>query len=90
MGPFWLIVLIAALALAGIVAGRVKAGALAKSSGERLHSRPAYYGSYIGVWTALPALILLTVLMILRPSSSTRRCASSFRRRPWRTPSSCR
>lgn len=67
MGPFWLIVVVVLLALSAVVAGRVRAAALARQTGERLHSRPAYYGSYLAVWTALPAIVLLIVLAILRP-----------------------
>ncbi|BBE71819.1 phosphate ABC transporter permease subunit PstC [Oharaeibacter diazotrophicus] len=67
MGSFWLLVVVAALAAIGLVAGRIRVGTLAKSSGTPPHSRPAYYGSYLAIWTALPAVVLLVVLAIVRP-----------------------
>ena len=52
------------LLIAGLVAyalGAWRARNLIKSTGAKLHSRPGYYGGYLAVWTALPALILTLI-----------------------------
>jgi phosphate transport system permease protein len=56
-----LLVLLALTALsAGAYAmGRGKARATASAGGGRPHSLPGYHGSYVALWTGLPAAILL-------------------------------
>ena len=66
MGPLTLIALIAGLSLFGFFLGRWKSIAMA-GSGAPLHSRPNHYGSFVLVWTAVPALVVLTLLVIARP-----------------------
>jgi len=47
---------IAVLALGGFQLGRRRALASAGGHSRRLHSRPGYYGYYVALWCALPAL----------------------------------
>ncbi len=53
-------VLLVAALLAYFI-GRMRA--VQTSSGDRtaLHSRPPYHGTYLAIWTALPAILLLTI-----------------------------
>lgn len=67
MGPLTLLGLIAGLSLFGYLLGRWKSVSLSRKDRSKLHSRPAYYGSFVLVWTAIPALAVLIVLTIARP-----------------------
>ena len=40
---------------------------IAARTGERLHSRPPYYGLYLVLWCAIPAVIVLIVYTLLAP-----------------------
>lgn len=50
------------------IIGLMKARALAKNNPRALHSRPGYYGGYIAIWSALPALIFLLIWSALAPA----------------------
>lgn len=51
--------LVAALLAFGL--GLSRANALAKKGDAHLHSRAGYYGTYLALWTLLPALIVLGI-----------------------------
>ncbi|WP_026785126.1 phosphate ABC transporter permease subunit PstC [Pleomorphomonas koreensis] len=65
MGPLWLLALIAGLSFFGYVLGRWKSVVL--SGKGALAARPGYYGAYVLVWTAMPALAILIVLSLAKP-----------------------
>lgn len=67
MGPLWLLALIAGLSFFGYVLGRWKSVVLTSKGRTALSARPGYYGAYVLIWTAMPALILLIGLSIARP-----------------------
>ena len=57
------------MALAGLSAAtyslaRRRAVATARGQGVRLHSLPGYYGSYVALWTGVPAFLLLAGFLI--------------------------
>ncbi len=54
--------ILAILAVAGIVAffiGRLRSIQVRDGHQQELHSRPSYYGYYLAILTALPAVVLL-------------------------------
>ena len=56
--------ILAILAIAGIVAffvGRLRSIQVCDGHQQELHSRPSYYGYYLAILTALPAVVLLAV-----------------------------
>ena len=57
------------MALAAFYFGRGRSLAVVggPSHGSALHSLPGYYGYYVAIWCALPALALLSVWMLLEP-----------------------
>jgi phosphate transport system permease protein len=65
MGPLWLLALIAGLSFFGYLLGRWKSAVL--SGKGALAARPGYYGAYVLVWTAMPALAILILLSIAKP-----------------------
>ncbi|PWJ19379.1 phosphate ABC transporter permease subunit PstC [Jannaschia seohaensis] len=67
MSPFWLILLVAALALVGAVLGRRKAMASAGGDARVLHSLPNYYGANVALFVAAPALLVLAAWMVIQP-----------------------
>ncbi|MGB5490658.1 MAG: PstC family ABC transporter permease, partial [Woeseiaceae bacterium] len=64
-----IILLLAFMALAAFYFGRGRSLAVVggPSHGSALHSLPGYYGYYVAIWCALPALALLSVWMMLEP-----------------------
>jgi len=48
------------VAAAGHLLGRRRAVAF-RAAGARLHSLPAHYGAYVGLWSAVPALVALAL-----------------------------
>jgi len=54
------------LSAIGYVMGRSRAVSVAGGSIATLHSVPNYYGAYMALWAALPALVLVLVWMALR------------------------
>jgi phosphate transport system permease protein len=47
--------------------GRMRATALAGRLSQRLHSLPSYYGYYVAVWCALPALLVAVAWLAAAP-----------------------
>ncbi|MFY8100125.1 MAG: phosphate ABC transporter permease family protein, partial [Allorhizobium sp.] len=62
-----IILCIIALAALGFVLGRRQAILVSASSGRKLHSLPGYYGQIIALSTAVPALILLGLWLLIQP-----------------------
>ena len=64
-----LILLLAFMTIASFHFGRRRS--LATVAGVRrtvsLHSLPGYYGYYVAIWCALPALLLLTAWLFIEP-----------------------
>ena len=67
MGLSTIILIIIALATVGWVVGVNRSHALVSGETSKLHSRPSYYGAYVLIWTALPALIVLAIWSIVGP-----------------------
>nr|WP_321484000.1 phosphate ABC transporter permease subunit PstC [uncultured Cohaesibacter sp.] len=67
MSPLWLLVAIIVFALVGAVLGRNRAVSCVNGNIATLHSRPGYYGSYVMIWTALPAIFFMVALLIAQP-----------------------
>ncbi len=61
------LLLILALAAVGYQLGKQRALAASSRSGQPLHSLPSYYGYYVALWCALPALALVTLWLVLEP-----------------------
>ncbi|MGB8273978.1 MAG: phosphate ABC transporter permease subunit PstC [Alphaproteobacteria bacterium] len=47
--------------------GRMRAVALAGTAAQKLHSLPSYYGYYVALWCALPALMVAMLWLIIAP-----------------------
>ena len=58
--------IVAALLAFGL--GVSRANALAKKGDAQLHSRPGYYGTYLALWTLLPALIVTLLWTAAEPT----------------------
>ena len=67
MQPFWLFVIVLAIAVAAFVLGRGRAMQSASGDARELHSRPNYYGLNAFGMTLVPAAILLVAWVILQP-----------------------
>ena len=68
MSPLSLIVSLLALSVFGYYFGRRRAFAMAGGRSRSLHSRPGYYGAYVALWCAIPALAIFAVWLIVQPS----------------------
>jgi len=62
-----LLLIVAAIGVAGYLAGSWRANALAGGKSSSLHSRPGYYGAFVAIWSMLPAVIVLLVWIIASP-----------------------
>ena len=64
-----LILLLGLLATAAFFFGRSRSLALAGGHGRRsrLHSLPGYYGYFVAIWCVLPALLLLSLWLLIEP-----------------------
>ncbi len=62
-----LLLIVAVIGVAGYLAGSWRANALAGGKLSSLHSRPGYYGSFVAVWSMLPAVLLLLVWIVASP-----------------------
>ena len=49
------------------IIGMLKARSLARDKPRDLHSRPGYYGGYVAIWSALPALVFLLIWSAISP-----------------------
>ena len=71
MSPLWLLAAILITALAGALLGRNRAISCVNGNIAELHSRPGYYGSYVLIWTALPAIFFMVAVLIAQPFINT-------------------
>ena len=63
-----LLLAVIALAVAGYWIGRKRAVAIVTGGSLReLHSRPSYHGSYVAMWSAIPALAIAMAWLIAAP-----------------------
>ncbi len=68
MSPAILLLLALGLGLAGWLAARARAWSFRKKApGTRLASLPSYYGWYVALWTAIPAVLFILLWMALSP-----------------------
>ncbi|WP_316858880.1 phosphate ABC transporter permease subunit PstC [uncultured Cohaesibacter sp.] len=67
MSPLWLLAAIIIVALVGAFLGRTRAISSVNGNVAALHSRPGYYGSYVLIWTALPAIFFMIAVLIAQP-----------------------
>ena len=67
MSPLSLIAALLALSIFGYYFGRRRALAMAGGRSRSLHSRPGYYGTYVALWCAIPALGILAVWLLAQP-----------------------
>ncbi|MCT4655858.1 MAG: phosphate ABC transporter permease subunit PstC [Cohaesibacter sp.] len=67
MSPLWLLAAIILIALIGALMGRNRALGYADGDVAILHSRPGYYGSYVFIWTAIPAALFMAAFLIAQP-----------------------
>ncbi len=68
MSPLSLIIALLALSIFGYYLGRRRALALAGGRSHSMHSRPGYYGAYVALWCALPALGIFVLWLLAQPS----------------------
>ncbi|MBT0961990.1 phosphate ABC transporter permease subunit PstC [Denitromonas iodatirespirans] len=73
-----LLVLLLALASAAYYFGCKRAFRVADGRIRNLHSLPGYYGLYVALWAALPALLVLGVWLALQGSMITRMVVASL------------
>jgi phosphate transport system permease protein len=66
MAPLLLLATLLALAAAAYQAGRRRALATVGGDLRRLHSLPNYYGIYVALWCALPAVLVLGLWVVLQ------------------------
>lgn len=55
----YLVLVLTFMVLTGFVVGRTKGRQLLRTGDDGIHSRPIYHGQYVGIWMALPSLLLL-------------------------------
>ncbi|HEY7671608.1 MAG TPA: phosphate ABC transporter permease subunit PstC [Gammaproteobacteria bacterium] len=68
MDSFTILVAIAGLTACGYFFGRQRAIAgVARASTGAFHSLPGYYGGYVALWCAIPALIVLVIWTAVEP-----------------------
>ncbi|SNY91872.1 phosphate transport system permease protein [Cohaesibacter sp. ES.047] len=67
MSPLWLLAAIFIVALVGAMLGRNRAVSCVNGNIAALHSRPGYYGSYVFIWTAIPATMFMIAVLIAQP-----------------------
>ncbi|MDO5643439.1 MAG: phosphate ABC transporter permease family protein, partial [Paracoccus sp. (in: a-proteobacteria)] len=65
MPLIWIIVAILLLSAVGFGLGRSRAMNVVSGDTRRLHSRPAYYGANLALFAAIPAFVLVIVLLAL-------------------------
>ncbi len=64
MSPIVVILVVAALAVAGFASGRGRALGMAGGDLRSLHSLPGYYGWYAALWAGLPGLAVVLVWVL--------------------------
>ncbi|MFQ5559058.1 MAG: phosphate ABC transporter permease subunit PstC [Nitrospinota bacterium] len=68
MNYFFIIVAISLLSVFGYWFGRLKSRKAVKGEIRNLNSLPGYYGFYVAFWSAIPAILLLTVWGGIEPT----------------------
>lgn len=71
-----LTLILLALAATGYLVGRGRVLAAVAGDARRLHSRPGYYGLTVAMFTAIPALIVLALWLIVQPAVIDHRAVS--------------
>ena len=77
MNGFAIFVLVVGLGLVAWVTARAKAGRFAADGGPRAHSLPGYHGSFVAMWTVIPALLFLLVWSFVLPGLVTQAVTAS-------------
>lgn len=67
MPVLWIVLIVLALAVAGFLLGRTRAVASARGDARRLHSLPSFHGWLVALYTAVPALALLVLWLLVQP-----------------------
>ena len=67
MQPFYLVLAVLLLAVAGFYMGRTRAVATVGGRAQNLHSLPSYHGLYVALWCGIPSLFILAVWLIAEP-----------------------
>lgn len=78
MSVAFVLLCLGVLAVAGYVLGRQRAMASARGDSRRLHSRPIYYGWHAAIMAGVPALLVLTIWLILQPLAIERQLVGLF------------
>ena len=73
-----LVLLLLALSSAAFYFGRKRAFQVAGGQIRKLHSLPGYYGLYVAIWAALPALLVLGVWLSMEGSLITQMVVSTL------------
>ncbi|KQS04328.1 phosphate ABC transporter permease [Sphingomonas sp. Leaf357] len=71
MSALTLLFLIAGLTLIGWLAARARAATFKRSNGMRFSSLPAHHGTYVALWTLLPAALFLAIWLFTSPALVT-------------------
>jgi phosphate transport system permease protein len=67
MPIIWLVLIVAAIAGAGYVAGRARAMRSVEGDHRKLHSLPSYYGWNVALKAIVPAFILAVAWLLIQP-----------------------
>ena len=62
-----LTLIIIGLAVAGFLAGRVRAVTSVNGDARRLHSLPGYHGQTVALFTAVPAFLVMAAWLVIQP-----------------------
>ncbi|MGJ8545519.1 MAG: phosphate ABC transporter permease subunit PstC [Sulfitobacter sp.] len=65
--PFWIAVIVLALAALGYVAARGRALGSANGDARLLHSLPSYYGYNAAMTVAVPSLLVMVIWLLVQP-----------------------
>ncbi|MCY4306066.1 MAG: phosphate ABC transporter permease subunit PstC [Aestuariivita sp.] len=67
MPVLWLILIIIAITTVGFLLGCSRAQRSVNGNVRALHSLPSYYGINVGIWTAIPAFVILGLWLLIQP-----------------------
>ena len=67
MSPTILFIVLITLSVCGYYLGRSKVIGMVSGHARDLHSRPNYYGFYLAIWCAVPAVIVSVAWLTLQP-----------------------
>ncbi|WJY20838.1 phosphate ABC transporter permease subunit PstC [Fontisubflavum oceani] len=76
MPLLWIFVIVLVFGVVGYVMGRQRALASAGGDSRILHSLPNYYGTNVSIFTIVPALLVLSIWLILQPMVIERQVTS--------------